>query len=165
MISLYAVTKLGRRTLLLIGHLGCSILLVILALCVVYDLPKMKLATICAYSFLFNVSNATVVNVYLVEISCDIAFGVALVVMQLVILVETITALQMMSWLSPQGFFLFYAVTSFIGFLFVYRWVGETMHLTEKEKKLMYQPGGALGRNLRIGETAWDQPVGLESEL
>jgi len=85
--------------LLLIGHLGCSILLVILALCVVYDLALMKLLTICAYSFLFNVSNATVINVYLVEISTDIAFGVALVIMQLVILLETVTALNMISWL------------------------------------------------------------------
>ena len=149
---MWAVSKFGRRTLLLIGHLGCSILLVILAYCVVNDLPVMKLATICAYSFLFNVSNATVINVYLVEISCDIAFGVALVVMQLVILMETVTALEMMSWLTPEGFFLFYAVTSFLGFLFVYFWVGETMHLSEKEKKLMYQPGGILGRKLRPGE-------------
>ena len=75
------MTKLGRRTLLLLGHLGCSILLVLMAFCVIYDLAAMKLVTICAYSFLFNVSNATVVNVYLVEISTDIAFGVALVIM------------------------------------------------------------------------------------
>ena len=98
----------------------------------------MKLFTICAYSFLFNVSNATVVNVYLVEISTDIAFGVALVVMQLVILLETVTALNMMAWLSPEGFFLFYAIMSFLGFLFVYYWIGETMHLSEKEKKILY---------------------------
>jgi len=163
-ISLYAVTKLGRRTLLLIGHMGCSILLVMLAMCVVYDLALMKLLTICAYSFLFNLTNATVVNVYLVEISCDIAFGVALVVMQLVILIETMTALQMMSWLSPEGFFLFYAVTSFLGFLFVYFCIGETMHLSEKEKKLMYQPGGKLGRKLTLGEQ-WEQPSVVVSEM
>ena len=56
-------------------------MLVLMAFCVIYDLAVMKLVTICAYSFLFNVSNATVVNVYLVEISTDIAFGVALVIM------------------------------------------------------------------------------------
>lgn len=80
-ISLWAVTKFGRRTLLLVGHIGCSILLVLLSLCVVYDLAFGKILTICAYSFLFNVTNATVVNVYLVEICTDIAFGAALVVM------------------------------------------------------------------------------------
>ena len=57
-----------------------------------------------------------------------------------------------MAWLSPEGFFLFYAVMSFIGFLFVYFWIGETMHLSEKEKKLLYQPGGRYGRKLRMGE-------------
>ena len=95
----------------------------------------MKLVLICAYSFFFNVTNATVVNVYLVEICTDIAFGTALVTMQLVILVQTATALKMIEWLEPQGFFAFYAATSFVGFLFVYFYVGETMHLSEKQKK------------------------------
>ena len=137
-LSLWAVTKYGRRTLLLVGHLGCAVLLAILALTVVWDLDRSKLAVICAYSFLFNVTNATVVNVYLVEICTDIAFGAALVTMQLVILLETATALPMIAWLSPEGFFLFYAATSFLGFLFVYFFVGETQHLSEKEKKLLY---------------------------
>ena len=93
-------------------------------------------------------TNATVVNVYLVEICTDIAFGSSLVVMQLTILIETMTALKMMAWLSPEGFFLFYAATSMLGFLFVYFWIGETMHLSEKEKKLLYQPGGEFGRRI-----------------
>ena len=65
----------------MVGHLGCAILLALLALSVVWDLDRMKLIVICLYSFLFNVTNATVVNVYLVEICTDIAFGAALVVM------------------------------------------------------------------------------------
>ena len=81
MISLWAVSRYGRRTLLLVGHLGCAILLALLSLAIVWDLGRMKLVFICAYSFLFNVTNATVVNVYLVEICTDIAFGVALVIM------------------------------------------------------------------------------------
>ena len=39
-LSLWAVTKYGRRTLLLVGHLGCAVLLAILALTVVYDLDR-----------------------------------------------------------------------------------------------------------------------------
>lgn len=113
-------------------------LLILLSLCIVYDLALMKLLTICAYAFLFNVTNATVLNVYLVEICTDIAFGSALVVMQLTILIETMTALRMMAWLSPEGFFLFYAITSMLGFIFIYFWIGETMQLSEKEKKMLY---------------------------
>jgi len=151
--SLWAVSAFGRRTLLLVGHLGCSVLLCLIAYCVTYDLEKMKLYTIWAYAFLFNLTNATVINVYLVEIASDVAFGAALVVMQLVILLETMTALKMMSWLSPQGFFMFYAVTSFLGFIFVYFWIGETKDLSEKEKKLLYQPGGKFGRSLSANES------------
>ena len=54
--------------------------------------------------------------------------------------------------MSPPGFFLFYAATSFLGFVFVYFFIGETMYLSEKDKKLLYQPGGAYGRKLRYGE-------------
>ena len=57
----------------------------------------MKLFLICAYSFTFNVTNATVINVYLVEICTDIAFGSSLVIMQLIILIQTVTALQMIN--------------------------------------------------------------------
>ena len=138
LLSLWAVTRYGRRTLLLAGHLGCAILLTLLAFSVVMDYDRMKLAAICLYSFCFNLTNATVVNVFLVEICTDVAFGTALVVMQLVILIETATALDMIAWLKPEGFFLFYAFTSFLGFLFVYFWVGETMGLSEKDKKLLY---------------------------
>lgn len=109
-----------------------------LALCVIWDLDAFVLIFICAYSFLFNVTNVTVINVYLMEICTDIAFGASLVVMQLIILVETATALEMISWLQPEGFFFFYATTSFLGFLFAYFWIGETKHLTEKEKKRLY---------------------------
>ena len=87
LMSLWTVTHFGRRTLLLIGHLGSSILLALFALAVTYDLDLLKLVIISAYAFIFNVSNATVVNVYLVEICTDIAFGTALVTMQLIILI------------------------------------------------------------------------------
>ena len=150
--------------MLLVGHLGSSILLVLFAVSIVYDLDLLKLVTICAYSFLFNVTNATVVNVYLVEICTDIAFGAALVTMQLVILVETATALEMIARLTPQGFFMFYALTSFIGFLFVYFWVGETKHLSEKEKKQLYQPGGKFGRKIS-GGMQWEGRSTISSEM
>jgi hypothetical protein len=109
-----------------------------LSLCVVWDLDALLLALICIYSFLFNLTCATVVNVFLVEICTDIAFGTALVMMNLVILLETATALEMINWLNPEGFFLFYSGTSFLGFIFVYFWIGETMNLSEKDKKLLY---------------------------
>lgn len=102
-----------------------------MALAIVKDFDRLKLVIICLYAFLFNVTNATVINVYLVEICTDIAFGAALVVMQLVILLETATALDMIAYLKPEGFFLFYAATSLAGFLFVYFWIGETLGLSE----------------------------------
>ena len=131
------------------GHLGCAVLLTIMSIAIIWDFDNIKLIAICLYAFLFNLTNATVINVYLVEICTDIAFGTALVVMQLVILLQTATALDMIAWLRPEGFFLFYAVTSFIGFLFVYFCVGETMGLSEQDKKLLYQPGGKYGRSVR----------------
>ena len=83
----------GRRTLLLVGHLGCALLLAGLSLSVIFDLEMLKIGIICAYAFLYNVTSAPVINVFLVEISTDIAFGTALVTMNLVVLIETATAL------------------------------------------------------------------------
>ena len=57
----------------------------------------------------------------------------------------------MIAWLKPEGFFLFYAMTSFMGFLFVYCCVGETMGLSEIDKKFLYQPGGKFGRKPQGG--------------
>jgi len=123
-----------------------------MAIAIIWDFDRTKLIAICLYAFLFNVTNATVINVYLVEICTDIAFGTALVVMQLVILLQTATALDMIAWLKPEGFFMFYAMTSFIGFLFVYFCVGETMGLSEQDKKFLYQPGGRYGRKPKPNE-------------
>lgn len=134
-LSLFAVTQFGRRTLLLVGHLGCSVLLAILALTICWDLDDSKLAVVCAYAFLFNLTNATVIIVYLVEICTDIALGAALVTMQLVILVETATALPMIDCFGTEGFFLIYSGLSFFGFLYVYFFIGETKCLSEKGKK------------------------------
>lgn len=69
-----------------------------------------------------------------------------------------------MAVLSPQGFFLFYAVTSFLGFIFVYFCIGETKHLSEKEKKLIYQPGGEYGRKLK-GSELWEGKTVVSSEM
>ena len=96
-LSLWTVSKFGRRTLLLIGQLGSAILLAALALTIIWDLDSLELILVCIYSFLFNATNCTAMQVYLVEISSDIAFGTSLVVMALVILVQTATALEMIS--------------------------------------------------------------------
>ena len=58
----------------------------------------------------------------------------------------------MIAWMQPEGFFMFYATTSFLGFIFVYFCVGETKGLSEQDKKLLYQPGGKYGRRVRPNE-------------
>ena len=87
LLSLWTVTHFGRSTLLLIGHLCSAILLALFAVTVTYDLDLLKLVIISAYAFVFNVTNATVVHVYCIEICTDIAFGTALVAKQLIILI------------------------------------------------------------------------------
>ena len=144
-ISMWAVTRFGRKTLLLFGHAGSFILLFMLALCLAFDYHGLTLTLICAYAFVFNVSNATVVNVYLVEVCTDIALGAAMVVMQLIILLETSSALYIINWFGAAGFFFMYSVFSLAGFIFIYNYVGETMNLTDKEKLMLYHPGQKYG--------------------
>ena len=131
-ISLWAVTKLDRKTLLLFGHLGSAVLLFTLGVCLTTNNKQYILWVVSAYAFVFNVSNATVINVYIVEICTDIALGASLVTMQVVILLETSTALYLIQWLKPSGFFFLYSALSAGGFLFVAFYIGETKGLTDK---------------------------------
>lgn len=145
-ISMWAVTRFGRKTLLLFGHIGSAVCLSILGFVLLHEKNEAIPWLVCAYAFVFNVSNATVINVYLVETCTDIALGTSLVVMQIVILLETSTALYVIEWIQPSGFFFMYAIFSAAGSLFVYFFVAETFHVPECEKKRLYTPGAKFGR-------------------
>ena len=45
-----------------------------------------------------------------------------------------------------------FAIFSFIAFVFLYIFLGETMGLSKFEKKSLYVPGGPWGRKLKHGE-------------
>ena len=152
LLSMVAIDRFSRRTLLLFGHASSCVLLCLLALATYYKSNDAFLALIIFYSFTFNFSNATVINVYIVETCCDVALGTCLVAMQIVILIETVTVFPIIDSFGPSLFFLLYSVLSCMGLLFVFFFIGETKELSESEKLTLYVPGMPYGRKLKQNE-------------
>ena len=55
-------------------------------------------------------------------------------------------------WLTQGGTFLFYAVITLVGIVYIYFYMPETKYLSDKEKKEVFWPGTEYGRPLKDGE-------------
>jgi hypothetical protein len=79
--------------------------------------------------------------VYAAETCVDVALGVCILWLYGVVLVLTLTTEPLMnSALTPAGVFLLFGVFSTIAVVYVYFFLKESKHLSDKEKKALYSP-------------------------
>ena len=76
-----------------------------------------------------------VIWVYLLEITCDVAFGMSLTTFYVLVMIQASTFDRTIEALKPQGFFYLYAILSLIAFLYTFYWAVETKDLLEEQKK------------------------------
>ena len=151
--SIALITKVGRRTILLIGQGGIAISLVGIAIVSTIDKPVTLLTLICIVAFLFQFTLGPLAPLYAIEICTDVALGAVMITEDVVVLIQDfVTPLLFDSPMQPVGVFLMYGAFSVIGFMFIYFYVPETMGLPETEKREIFMPGAKAGRKLRPEE-------------
>ena len=75
----------------------------------------------------------------------------------IVILAESLTVESLMQQtLRPEGVFIVFGIFSMLAVISEWVFVGETAHLSERDKKTLYAPGKAFGRELREDELELD---------
>ena len=84
-VSFWTVNTFGRRNLLLFGHIGVTLSLFAIGLCIIFDWKVMLFLLINLNAFICYISNATLLGIYITEICTDIALGIGIVVLSLTI--------------------------------------------------------------------------------
>jgi hypothetical protein len=79
--------------------------------------------------------------IYTAETSADITYGVIIVTLWSVVLLEVFVSEPLMnSAIGAQGVFFIFGVCTFFATFFVMFFMKETKGLTDKEKKTLYAP-------------------------
>ena len=92
------------------------------------------------------------------EINSDVGFGVTQIVFNIFLLLQSLFTESLFTFLGYSGFFYGFGCVMVISVIYFCIYVGETKHLTDKEKKELFVPGGKYGRKLRPGEEQLAEP-------
>ena len=151
--SIYLISKVGRRTIILVGQGGIAFSLVGIAIASLFNSPVTLLVLICIVAFLFQLTLGPLAPMYAAEVCCDIALGFVMITEDVVVLLqEFVTPVLLTSPMQPVGVFFMYGVFSMLGLIYIYLRVPETMGLSEQEKREIFWPGSKYGRKLKPGE-------------
>ena len=150
LMSVWTINTFGRRFLLLLGHSSMALAHFLIGLFIITGFNAGVLAGIAFFLFVYQNSSGPIAYQYATETCCDIGLGICILVLYFTILVLSLSTEPLMdSKLQPQGVFFLFAILSVIAFIFLYFYLGETMHLSKAEKKNLYVPGGEWGRKLK----------------
>ena len=90
-VSYFLIRCLSRKTLFMIGQLGCGIPLFAAGYCLLHNYAVASFALICFFVFMYEVSIATVTWLYIPEVTVDKASGFLVVVAQVVNMVVMVS--------------------------------------------------------------------------
>ena len=90
--------------------------------------------------------------IFSAEVCVDSALGVVIMSLYLGQLASNTLFPILDNSLTQGGTFLFYAVFTLVGVVYVYFCMPETKYLSDKEKKEVFWPGTEYGRPLKDGE-------------
>ena len=135
-LSIITLRYLGRRTLLVSGHMGMSICYLLMGVFTITGLNYGVLVMISLFLLIFCNTSGPVAWIYCSETCSDGALGACLMVLYATVtILSLITEPLMNSALQPQGVFFLFSGFNFLGFFFMYFYVPETKGLIEAEKK------------------------------
>lgn len=84
--------------------------------------------------------NGPIVWVYSAEVVVDTALGICILVLWIWVLALSLTTNYLMEALDTYGVFWIFGGTSFIGGIFAFFFVKETVGLNDKDRKSLYMP-------------------------
>lgn len=154
LISTQVVRFFGRKTLLLWGQIGMTIVHTGVAIFNIFEIDIGVVAMVMLFMFIFQNTSGPIAWVYCSETTIDAGMGVNMLVLWgTVFLLSLICPLMMdpESGLGPTITFLAFGGTQLLGFLYVLLFIKETAHLSDRDKKLLFTPqmykGGRLDDN------------------
>ena len=151
--SIYFISKVGRRTIFLVGQGGIAISLVGIAICSIFNAPVVLLTLICIIAFLFQLTLGPLAPLYAAEVCTDVALGAVMICEDVVVLLQDfVTPKLLSSPMQPVGVFFMFGAFSVFGLFYIYLKVPETVGLSEQEKREIFMPGAKYGRKLRPEE-------------
>ncbi len=125
--------------MLLTGHCVVALCHLMIGISIIMESATGVLIMTCVFMFVYQNTIEPIGQVYVTEICSDIALGVSTQILWLVILLESCTTEELMeSALKPEGVFILFAIFSMLAVFVEWHYVGETLGLSERQKKSLY---------------------------
>lgn len=138
-LSVWTIKTFKRIPILAIGHTSIAITHLAIGFFSIYNIDWGLLAMICLFMFEYQNSSGPLAWIYAAETVTDIALGVCIQVLWLVVVLLSLVSDPLMdSALHPAGVFFLFSLFSAISVVFIVFFMKETKGLTEKEKKALY---------------------------
>lgn len=137
---------------MLIGHSTIMVLLVALAVCNFAQADMLAFILICLEIAVYNLTTLQAAWIFSAEVCVDSALGIVIMSLFIDVLISSTIFPILNNLVTQGGTFLFYAMVTLSGVIFIYFFMPETKYLSEKEKKEVFWPGTEYGRALQPNE-------------
>eukprot|EP00347_Sterkiella_histriomuscorum_P013922 403362843 len=151
--AIFSTKRFGRKTLVLAGHLIMGTQLFLVGLFSLYELNNAMLTMILGFLITFQMTDGPVLFIYGSEVTVDQGFGfVVFGIKSTGLLISLTTEYLMDSSLQPHGAFWLYSSITFLGFIYFYFLMKETLGLTDREKKEIYRKKAGVDTKILMDE-------------
>eukprot|EP00347_Sterkiella_histriomuscorum_P003540 403363903 len=135
------LNKVGRRTLLISGHVIMALCHFLIGLFAYLNYSQWVVGWMVSFILAYYITNGPVIWLYVSEVVVDTALGLCIFTLWGTVLVLSLTTNFLMeSALRPCGVFWLFAVISVFGAIFCFIFIKETRGLNDKDKKMLYSP-------------------------
>eukprot|EP00347_Sterkiella_histriomuscorum_P017146 403350492 len=141
LIAVLILNKVGRRTLLMYGHVIMALCHFLIGLFAYLNYSQWVVGWMVSFILAYYITNGPVIWLYVSEVVVDTALGLCIFTLWGTVLVLSLTTNFLMeSALRPCGVFWLFAVISVFGAIFCFIFIKETRGLNDKDKKMLYSP-------------------------
>lgn len=141
MTAIMVLNKIGRRVLLVYGHILMAICHFLIGLFAYLNKSEWVVGWMVSFILAYYITNGPVIWLYVSEVVVDTALGLCIFTLWATVLVLSLTTNFLMeSALKPQGVFWLFSGISVLGSIFCFIFIKETRGLNDKDKKMLYSP-------------------------
>ena len=136
-LSFFVVHRFGRRTLLIVGHLGIAVIHVLIGYFGIVENSAGVISSVLSFMLVYDLTSGPVAWIYCTETTIDAALGICIFVLWGTVFILSIVCpiLLQPDSLGPSNTFFAFAVISVISAAYCYFIMKETKGVTGKEKK------------------------------
>eukprot|EP00343_Euplotes_focardii_P011976 CAMPEP_0205831238 /NCGR_PEP_ID=MMETSP0206-20130828/43480_1 /ASSEMBLY_ACC=CAM_ASM_000279 /TAXON_ID=36767 /ORGANISM="Euplotes focardii, Strain TN1" /LENGTH=386 /DNA_ID=CAMNT_0053135683 /DNA_START=299 /DNA_END=1459 /DNA_ORIENTATION=+ len=138
MAAIPLLSKLGRKTIMLIGQTMMGISLILLGIWAIYNLSDLTIIFTLVFVAFFEIGIGAVLWLYLAEIMTEIGISAASgIVWTLTICVALFTP-RLFDLLTPKGMYFLFAAIDVLGLIFIFIFMKESKGVSKNDLKYLY---------------------------